>query len=115
MYDVRVRYARTGIYSYKKKVIENEHLIAEWIYFRLYFWIYRVPDLTWDHLETKILVPKCWGFHKNVQTTDYCRIEDTIALTAESYFLFYIDPSIDIDIIALYVGPLMRYVPDRRT
>jgi len=38
----------------------------------------------------------------------------TIALTAEFHFLFYIDPFIDIDIIALYVGPLMRYVPEHR-
>jgi len=37
-----------------------------------------------------------------------------MALTGESCFLFYIDPSIDIDIIALYVDPLMRYVPERR-
>jgi len=70
---------------------------------------------SWNHLETKILIPKCWGrLHKNVQTTDYCRIEDTIALTAESFFhfLFYIDPSIHIDIITLYAGPLMHYVPE---
>jgi len=66
---------------------------------------------SWDHLEAKILIPKRWGrLHKNVQTTDYCRMENTIALTAESYFLFYIDPSIDIDIIALYAGLLMRYI-----
>jgi len=41
-------------------------------------------------------------------------IEVTIALTAEFYFLFYIDPSIDIDIVALYASPLMRYVPEHR-
>jgi len=65
---------------------------------------------SWDHLETKILIPKCWGrLHKNVQTIDYCRMENTITLTAESYFLFYIYPSIDIDIIAWYAGSLMRY------
>jgi len=40
-------------------------------------------------------------------------MENTIALTAESYFLFYIHPSIDIDIMALYAGPLMRYVPEQ--
>jgi len=82
-----------------------------------------VPDLTnqplmvdsWDHLETKILILKCWGrLHKNVQTTDYCRMKNTIALTAESYFLFYIYPSIDIDIIALYTSSLMRHVPEIR-
>jgi len=86
-----------------------------------FLFIQGVPDLTnqplmvnsWDHLETKILIPKCWErLHKNVQTTDYCRIEDTIA--AESYFLFYIESSIDIDIIALFAGLLMHYVPDHR-
>jgi len=41
-------------------------------------------------------------------------MENTIALTAESYFLFYIHSSIDIDIIALYAGSLMRYVSEHR-
>lgn len=62
---------------------------------------------SWDYLEMKILMPKCWErLHKNIQTTDYCRIENTIALTAEAYFLFYIDPFINIDI--------MHYILERR-
>jgi len=40
-------------------------------------------------------------------------MKNTIALAAESYFLFYIHPSIDIDIIALYADSLIRYVPEQ--
>jgi len=94
---------------------ERETRYNDYVYV---LYIQGVPDLTnqplivdsWDHLEAKILIPKCWGrLHKNVQTTHYCRIEDTIAPTAEFHSLLYIHPSIDIDIIALYAGPLMRY------